>query len=68
IAPGDPGDPGGGGGPTARMRGIGYELVGVTAPEVDTPVRGRVSEFLQQGNHPGNGWGAGGHPNRGTPK
>ena len=56
-APGDPpGIPGG------HERGIGYQLIGITAPEVDTPVRGRVSEFLHQGSHPGNGWGPGGSP------
>jgi len=60
---GPPDDPGGGGS-TGRRRGIGYELIGVTAPDVDTPVRSRVSEFL----HHGNGWGAGGNPNRGMLK
>lgn len=63
---GPPGDPGGD--PTGRIRRVGYKLIGVTAPEVDTPVRDRVSEFLHQGNHPGNGWGAGGNPSRNTPK
>jgi hypothetical protein len=57
-----------GGDPTRRTRGIGYDLVGVNAPEVGSPVGGLVSDFLHQGNNPGNAWGAGGNPNRGGPK
>jgi hypothetical protein len=63
IPPDDPdGDSG------ERHRGIGYQLIGIMAPEVDAPVAGRVPEFLHQGNHPGNGWGAGGNPSAGPGK
>ena len=46
--------------------GIGFDVIGVTAPNVDTPATGGVSDILHDGNHPGQGWGAGGNPGGGT--
>ncbi len=58
------GTPGGGGGSSGAGQGIGigYVLIGSTAPDVVGPVQGRVSDFLHGG--PG-GWGAGGNPMHG---
>lgn len=56
---------GNGGGPPKNNGGIGFDIIGVTAPNVDAPVRGGVSDFVHEGSHPGRGWGAGGSPPRG---
>ncbi len=54
------GTPGGGtGGSNGNGLGIGFQLIGSTAPNVDAPLKGGVSSFVQNGV---GGWGAGGNP------
>lgn len=50
---------GGTGGSAGNGQGIGYLLIGSTAPNVDAPVKGGIGTFLQNGV---GGWGAGGNP------
>jgi hypothetical protein len=63
---GGTGGGGTGGGPsdTARL-GIGFQIIGITAPDVDGPMRGGVSEFAREQQPGGKGWGPGGNPTKG---
>ncbi|HUF22233.1 MAG TPA: FecR family protein [Burkholderiales bacterium] len=45
--------------------GVGFNEIGITAPNVDTPATGGVSGVVHEGNHPGQGWGRGGNPGSG---
>jgi hypothetical protein len=57
------GTPGGGtGGSPGNGQGIGFQIIGSTAPNVDAPVKGGVSAYVQ---NQGVAWGAGGNPLRG---
>lgn len=44
---------------------VGFNAIGITAPNVDTPATNGVSGIVHEGNHPGQGWGAGGNPGSG---